>query len=86
MTPPILGDTAPAQRKKYFDLLAKMTPAQRLVGAARLSSFVRTVGKAGIRHRHPDADERQQKVLLCALLYGPEATRRLFGVVPPDGR
>lgn len=80
----MMRDTSPAQADKYFALLAKMSPAQRLMGAAGLSRAIRTLALAGIRNRHPAASEHEQKVRLCALLYGRPAALRLFGEVPPD--
>ncbi len=80
----MMRDTTPAQADRYFALLAQMSPSQRLISAANLSRALRALSLAGIRSRHPAADEHEQKVRLCALLYGRPAALRLFGGVPRD--
>ena len=61
-----------------------MTPAQRLAAADRLSTAVRELATAGIRERHPNADEHEIRVRLTVRMYGRAAAVRLFRDVPSD--
>ncbi|MBK8251747.1 MAG: hypothetical protein IPK82_03655 [Polyangiaceae bacterium] len=61
-----------------------MQPENRLEAAVRLSQAVREMALAGIRERHPAADEQELRVRLTVRLYGRECARRLFGNVPED--
>jgi hypothetical protein len=54
-----------------------LTPVERLLVCQATSTRVRSMAMAGIRLRHPLADEREQKLLLAEVLYGAEARRRL---------
>jgi len=49
-----------------------------------LSQTVREMALAGIRLRHPEADEHELKVRLTVRLYGRAAGIRLFGAIPDD--
>ena len=49
-----------------------------------LSRGVRALAEAGIRSRHPDADDAEVKVRLVVRLYGRAAAVRLFGTAPED--
>jgi hypothetical protein len=50
----------------------------------KLSRAVRELAIAGIRQRHPEADEQEVRVRLTVRLYGRAAATRLFGTVPDD--
>jgi DNA-binding HxlR family transcriptional regulator len=75
-----MDDTAPERKQRYYELLRAQTPEQRLLSAVSLSEDVRTLAEAGIRLRHPDADEHEVRRRLIAILYGEEFLRRLRGV------
>jgi hypothetical protein len=45
---------------------------------------VRELALAGLRLRHPQADEQELRVRLTVRLYGRAAGVRLFGAVPDD--
>ena len=74
-----MDDTAPQRKQRYYELLRAQTPEQRLLSAISLSEDVRALAKAGIRLRHPEADEREVKRRLIAVLYGEEFLRHLRG-------
>ena len=61
-----------------------MAPERRLETAMALSRGVRELAIAGLRARHPNADEQELRVRLTVRLYGREAAVRLFGSVPED--
>ena len=50
----------------------------------RLSAAVRAMALAGIRLRHPQADEAELRVRLTVRLYGRALAERVFGTVPAD--
>ena len=79
-----LTDTSPEADERYHELLRQMGPERRLEAAMRLSNAVRELAMAGIRQRHPQADEHEQRVRLTVRLYGRAAAQRLFGNVPDD--
>ena len=63
----------------------RMLPAQRCAMAARMSVDARAIALAGIRHRHPEYDERQARMALFKLLLGDAMVRRVWpGVVALD--
>ena len=54
------------------------TPAWRkLWMAAEMSQVVRDLSLAGLKHRHPDADEHELRVRLAWLLFDPTTARHL---------
>lgn len=77
-------DTSPRRRDRYLELLRALTPAQRLARAADLSATVRLLAEAGIRQRHPAADEQEVRVRLVVRLYGREFAMRHYATVPTD--
>jgi hypothetical protein len=44
-------------RKRYVEVLRRMTPEQRLMKALELSEMSRELTRAGLRERFPDATE-----------------------------
>ncbi|MFT3764512.1 MAG: hypothetical protein QM820_03190 [Minicystis sp.] len=80
----MLRDTSPAADARYHQLLRAMPPERRLAAAMSLSQTVRELALAGLRERHPAADERELVVRLTVRLYGRAAGIRLFGAVPDD--
>lgn len=56
---PQARDTSEAVDRAVFDGLRKMTPLQRLQIAARASRALHRLSIAGLRQRHPEADEQE---------------------------
>jgi anti-sigma factor RsiW len=79
-----VNDTSPAADARYHELLRAMAPERRLEAAMRLSRGVREMALAGLRLRHPQADEQELRVRLTVRLYGRAAGVRLFGSVPDN--
>lgn len=80
----LVNDTSPEADARYHELLRALSPERRLEAAMKLSRAVRELAIAGIRQRHPAADEREIRARLAVRLYGREAAVRLFGAVPDD--
>ena len=70
-------DTSPAARDMYFELLARLTPAERARKVSGLSRAVREIARAGIRQRRPAADPVEVELELVSRLYGPAVARQL---------
>jgi len=79
-------DTAPAAATLYRARIGALPGARRLAIAAQISSGVRALAEAGLRHRHPRASDAELRCRLVALLYGRRVAERLFGSVPKDAR
>ncbi len=54
-----MGHKSEADRKRYFEILRRMTPEQRLEKAIELSEMTKELLKVGLRTRYPEADEQQ---------------------------
>jgi two-component sensor histidine kinase len=70
-------DTSPQAQARYFELLGKQTPEQRFASARRLTTMVRELALAGIRHASPGSSEGEVRVELARRLYGEAVARRL---------
>jgi hypothetical protein len=70
-------DTAPEARTRYFDLLARLTPAERARKVAALGRAARALARAGIRRSQPGASPDTVEIELVARIYGPTVARRL---------
>jgi len=75
-------DTAPSEVARYYELLGKLTPAQRLKAASSACRRVRRFAEAGVRQRYPEADEHEIRVRMTVLFYGREVAARLHGKLP----
>jgi hypothetical protein len=79
-------DTSPEMETRYQERLGRLTGVERLEVAVQLSSGVRSLAEAGLRHRHPGASEEELRCRLVVLLYGRDLAARLFPAVPDDAR
>jgi hypothetical protein len=71
------GDTDPEASAVYYRALRAMTPEQRLRRGLELSDQMRAVLAAGVRHRHPDYDDRQVQLATVRLLLGEALFRQV---------
>jgi hypothetical protein len=77
-------DTSEREIERYHTLLRAASPEQRLRATVGLSKTVRALAMAGLRDRHPSADEDELRVRLTVRLYGRGVAAKIFGVVPAD--
>jgi hypothetical protein len=70
-------DTTPQQTERYFELLRRLTPAERLRIVSVTSRRVRQMVEASVRERLGNVSEAEVKDAVVERLYGPEAKRRL---------
>ena len=83
---PLMLDTPPEQRRRYYAMLRRMTPEERGRTAFALTGMVRRMAAASIRSDHPGISEWELRARMAVRLYGREAARRLFPDVPDDAR
>jgi len=79
-----MGDTAPAQALKHAELVAGMTPEQRLEALRAVDRGIRRLVMARLRAAHPGASERELVARYVAQVHGAEVARRLYGALPAD--
>lgn len=72
MRAPLAADTSPDVERRQIDAWRAMTPARKLALVEELNAATRAMMLAGIRHRHPDADERVVFLRAAVVLFGPE--------------
>lgn len=72
------ADTSPAIERLQIEAWRRMSPLDRLRAANALSRHVQALALAGIRHRHPQASERECFLRLAAIKLGRERTVQLY--------
>jgi hypothetical protein len=70
-------DTAPDARRRYYQMLARLTAAERARKVAALGRAARAIARAGVRRTRPDAGPDEIEIELVARVYGAAAARRL---------
>lgn len=83
---PIALDTSPDAERLQFELWSRMSPTEKFEAFARLMAMTEALAEAGIRQRHPEADDREVFLRRAALTLGAETVRRLYGWDPASGR
>jgi hypothetical protein len=79
------SDTSPEAWQVFLEIQRRMSPGQRMARAIEHSNFVRSLIKAGIRRRHPEATEREVFLRFAQQTLGDELFRRAYGdVLPPE--
>lgn len=73
-----VDDTSPAATDRYYDLLKRQSPADRLQIAVSLTRSVRELAMADILRLDPNASPREVQARLADRLYGEATARRLF--------
>jgi hypothetical protein len=74
-----LDDTSEEARAVQLECYRRMTPAEKYALVLRLGRLARDVALAGLRQRHPNADEQQLRLRLFALEHGAELARQAYG-------
>lgn len=76
------NDTNPKIEKMMLDRYRGMSAAEKLAIVDGLTTMVQQLALADIRRRHPNADDREQKLRLASRWLAPDVMRRLFGWDP----
>ena len=72
------ADTSRDIERLQIEAWRRMSPLDRLLTADALSRQARALALAGVRHRHPQASERECFLRLAAIKLGRERTVELY--------
>jgi hypothetical protein len=72
-------DTSPEAEARHVELYRRMTPAEKAQRVSDLTQGACRLALAGLRSRHPSADERELLLRLAVLRLGAEAVARAYG-------
>jgi hypothetical protein len=75
-------DTSAEIEARQIAVWRSMSAAEKLALVSELTAAAEELARAGIRARHPDADEREIALRLAALRLDRETMVRLFGWDP----
>ncbi|MDR3702945.1 MAG: hypothetical protein P4L56_25085 [Candidatus Sulfopaludibacter sp.] len=78
------SDTSPEAWRVFLELVRRATPGERMKRALEVSETVRAFAEAGMRARHPHADDREIFLRMAQLYLGDNLARRVYGS-PVDG-
>ena len=73
-------DTTPEALAKQFEILRRISPADKLAMTFEFIDNVRQRCKAGILHRHPDWDEDQVQRAYAKMVLGITLFNEVYGV------
>ena len=73
-----MEDTRPAMEARYYELLRRQSPMERLRTAVLLTRSVRELAQADILSKNPGASAREIQHALARRLYGDAVADRLF--------
>ena len=77
-----LSDTRPAAERVLIELYRRMPAWQKLRQVSELTRAVQELALCDIRRRHPQADEREQKLRLASRWLRAETMRKVYGWDP----
>jgi len=73
----IPADTTLEAARKEFEILRRLGPQVRARMAFEMSDNLRRIVEAGVRHRHPDFDEKKIKLEVLRLMIGDKLYRQM---------
>ena len=79
---PLSPDTTPEAQRKQFELMRRLSPAQKLSLAFALTDTMRDLIRADLRHRFPHADETELRQRFIARVLPREDVIRAYGFDP----
>jgi hypothetical protein len=79
-----LDDTTPEALAVQFRVLRRIGPAGRLAMMFELSDNLRQIVKDGVRHHHPDWDDRTVEREVIRLMIGDDLFRQAYGREPTE--
>jgi hypothetical protein len=80
-----LSDTTPDADTVRFRIYSRMSPAEKSARVVDLTRAVCTLALAGLRARHPAANEHELLLWLAVLRLGDDTVSRAYGWQAPDG-
>ena len=79
---PLSPDTTPEAQRKHYELMAQLSPEQRLSLAFALTDATRQLVLADLRHRFPNADNDEIRRRFIARVLPREDVIRAYGFNP----
>jgi len=80
----MLDDTTPDALAAQLRVLRRIGPAGRLAMMFELSDNMRSLVEAGVRHRHPDWDDRTVEREVIRLMIGDDLFRQAYRKGPAE--
>ena len=74
----IPSDTTLDAARKEFEILRRLGPHVRARMAFDMSDSLRRIVEAGVRHRHPDFDQKTIKLEVLRLMIGDKLYRQML--------
>lgn len=84
MYKPQSSDTSEAADRIQFEILRRMSPAERGQLMTEMTLAVQRLAFAGMRERHPDATDDEIWLRLAVERLGRETVRKVYGSAPDD--
>ncbi|MGE0361307.1 MAG: hypothetical protein AB7H93_07465 [Vicinamibacterales bacterium] len=78
MRTPLAADTTLEVEARQIEAWRRMSPAEKIAAVQQLSAASRVMMLAGIRHRHPDAGEREVFLRAAIILFGADLAVAAF--------
>jgi len=72
-------DTTPEATTKQLEVLRRIGPAGRAAMTFELGDDLRALARAGVRHRHPQWDDRSVEREVIRLMIGDALFRQAYG-------
>lgn len=72
------ADTTLEAARKEFEVLRRLGPEVRARMAFEMSNGLRRIVEAGVRHRHPDFDQKKVKLEVLRLMIGDKLYRQML--------
>jgi len=72
------ADTTIETVRKEFEILRRLGPQVRARMAFDMSDSLRRIVEAGVRHRHPDFDEKKIRLQVLRLMIGDKLYRQML--------
>lgn len=79
---PLADDTSLAIEAMMLAHYRELAVHEKLAIVRKLTRLADSIALVGIRERHPEADEREQRLRLAALKHGRELVLAAFGWDP----
>ena len=78
------ADTTPESMESWVARLRQMTPGQKIATVFELTRFAREMAAAGVRARHPAADEREVFLRVAAQFLSRDEMIRAYQWDPQE--
>jgi hypothetical protein len=75
------SDTHPKMEALQIELWRRASPTRKMHMLAQLNASAHTLALAGLRSRHPQANEAELRRRLASLLLGEDVARKVYGDV-----